>query len=522
MKTSPFYDLYFRLFLFLKIFIISSLTSLAQNPNIILIVTDQQRWDAVGYVGNSKALTPNLDELAKEGVHFTNAYSSTPSCTPARAALLTGMSPWGHGLLGYGPIARQYPFEMPKMLKENGYYTYGIGKMHWTPQRTLHGFHGTLLDESGRVESDGFISDYRTWFKLKAPGKDPDQTGILWNEHNADVYQLEEHLHPDHWKAEMAVDFINNYKLDNPLFLKVSFARPHSPYDPPKRFLEMYEDLPIDAPIMGEWSEKYRKFPNEREAAFGDFGEEHAIKSRKHYLALVTFIDEQIGKIIQALKENDKYDNSLILFVSDHGDMLGDHHHWRKTYAYEGSSKVPMIVKPPMSFEWDHQLEKISHPVELRDILPTFLDVAGINKPLEMEGTSLLKLISDPLTQDWRSFIDLEHASTYIFDNYWVALTDGKMKYIWFFSTGEEQLFDLVNDQGETKNIANQQQHNDQLLLWRKRMIDHLNVRGESFVKDGQLVKRSTNLLFGPNYPNLQLSPAQSMEFWLKESPNRF
>lgn len=499
------------------IFVFAFYNSFAQKPHIILIVTDQQRFDAVGYLEGSNIITPHLNQLAEEGVYFSNAYSSTPSCTPARAALLTGMSPWGHGMLGYAKVARQYPYEMPGMLRDLDYYTYGIGKMHWTPQKTLHGFHGTLVDESGRIESDGFISDYRTWFKLNAPSQDPDETGILWNEHNAKVYQLDEHLHPDHWKSEMAVEFLQNYDLDNPLFLKVSFARPHSPYDPPRRFLDLYEDLPIKAPFEGEWSEKFRDFPKEREAAFGDFGVDHAVHSRRHYFALVTFIDEQIGKIMAALKEKNMYDNSLILFVSDHGDMLGDHHHWRKTYAYEGSSKVPLVIKPPKSFDYDTSLEKLPHPVEIRDILPTFLEAAGGIKPNTMEGSSLLGLLTDPNTEEWRKYIDLEHASTYVFDNYWAALTDGREKYIWFFSTGEEQLFDLEKDPGETTNLISNKVYSTRLELWRSGMINHLKERGEGFVKDGMLVKRTTNLLLSPNYPDKEWSNQESLKFWREE-----
>jgi len=123
-----------------------------KQPNIIFIMTDQQRADALGCMGNPAVVSPNIDNIAKQGVMFINGYSSVPSCTPARAGLLTGMSPWHHGMLGYGRVARKYKYEMPEMLKEAGYYTFGIGKMHWFPQKALHGFNGTLTDESGRVE----------------------------------------------------------------------------------------------------------------------------------------------------------------------------------------------------------------------------------------------------------------------------------------------------------------------------------------------------------------------------------
>ena len=120
-------------------------TAYAQKqPHIILIMTDQQRSDAIGCMGNEAVISPHTDALAAEGTLFTKGYSSCPSSTPARAGLLTGMSPWHHGMLGYGKQASSYTYEMPRMLKEAGYFTFGIGKMHWNPQRTKHGFDGTL------------------------------------------------------------------------------------------------------------------------------------------------------------------------------------------------------------------------------------------------------------------------------------------------------------------------------------------------------------------------------------------
>ena len=149
-----------------------------QQPHIILIVSDQHRGDALNCMGNPSVITPNLDALAQDGTLFTNGYSSAPSSTPARSGLLTGLSPWHHGMLGYGRVGSQYRYEMPQMLRDLNYFTFGIGKMHWFPQKALHGFHGTLVDESGRVETKDFISDYRLWFQMQAPGLNPDSTGI--------------------------------------------------------------------------------------------------------------------------------------------------------------------------------------------------------------------------------------------------------------------------------------------------------------------------------------------------------
>ncbi|MFC1726280.1 arylsulfatase [candidate division KSB1 bacterium] len=473
----------------------------SKKPHIIFIMTDQHRADALGCAGNSSILTPNIDSIAYGGVRFKNGFTAVPSCTPARAGLLTGLSPWNHGMLGYGRVADKYKYEMPEMLKNAGYYTFGIGKMHFYPQKALHGFHGTLVDSSGRVETEGYVSDYRKWFKEKAPELNPDATGIGWNEHRAGIYVNPEELHPTYWNGQAAVDFINKYDMEKPLFLKVSFARPHSPYDPPKRYLDMYKDGKIPEPVVGDWAKEFADFPKTKNAAFGDFGKEHAINSRRHYYANITFIDDQVGKIIDALKRKGMYENSLITFTADHGDMLGDHFHWRKTYAYRGSANIPYLMKLPV---WMDSVVKrgsqLDYPVELRDFLPTFLDVCGENVPAGMDGKSLLKLIREK-NPEWREYIDLEHATCYRKENYWAALTDGKIKYIFCFYTGSEQLFNLKNDPDELHDLVSDRKYSNILKLWRERMVNHLLERGEGFVRNGKLQVRKETLLYSPNYP---------------------
>lgn len=475
-----------------------------KSPHIILIMTDQQRGDAMGCAGNMSVISPNIDRLAAEGHLFRNAYTASPSSTPARAGLLTGMSPWHHGLLGYGQVAERYQYEMPQMLKDLGYHTLGIGKMHWNPQNVLHGFEATIIDESGRVESPYFMSDYRKWFHTQAFGLTPDSTGIGWNAHGAKAYALPEKLHPTVWTGDRAVEAIEGYTSDQPLFLKVSFARPHSPYDPPQRILDMYQDRDIPKPFIGNWCGNLpeESHPEKNPEAFkGNFGTEYAQNSRRYYYASITFIDEQVGRIIEELKKKGMYENSLICFVADHGDMLGDHYLWRKTYAYEGSSAIPYIIKLPYS---GRQVKKdgtpIDEPVELRDLLPTFLAINGAEIPEAIDGMSLLPLM-EKKKYTWRKFIDIEHATAYWQNNYWCALTDGKVKYIWFFLTGEEQLFDLVNDPGELNNLSKDSSSQRQLELMRKAMAEHLQERGEEWVKDGKLVVRKKSLLYSPNYP---------------------
>ena len=176
-----------------------------------------------------------------------------------------------------------------------------------------------------------------------------------------------------------------------------------------RRILDMYGDIEMDGPAKGEWSRHIGEDITDPkaapEAAFGQFGDEYVKNSKKHYYASVTFVDEQVGRIIRALKDKGMYDDAVICFVSDHGDMMGDHNHWRKTYAYEGSAAIPFIVKLPESIYGEHGKGTVSDlPVELRDILPTFLDAAGGTVPEDMDGMSLLPLIKGKNTE-WRRWI---------------------------------------------------------------------------------------------------------------------
>lgn len=472
-----------------------------RRPNILFLMADQFRGDCVGADGNPVIQTPHLDRLASEGFLFHRAYSSTPSCTPARAALLTGLSPWHHGQLGYGRVAEQYPFEKPRALRDAGYHTFAVGKMHWHPQRNGHGYHRVVLDESGREQTPEFRSDYRCWFMSQAPHLDPDATGIGWNDHRAAAYALPEELHPTRWTADVAVNFLEGYAGAEPFFMKVSFARPHSPYDPPKRWMDAYADAPLPPAAVGGWAAKYAPRSDDTDSLWhGDLGPEKARHARQGYYGSISFLDEQIGRVLAALEMRGELENTLILFTADHGDMTGDHHLWRKTYAYEASARIPMILRCPKGWETAPAGTRIDRPVELRDVLPTFLDAAGTEAPIPLDGKSLLELARNPEAA-WRPWIDLEHCQCYAESHNWTALTDGRRKYIYQFLDGQEQLFDLDNDPAELNDLAADPAHANELGAWRGRMIAHLEERGEAFVKNGRLVTRPKGVLYSPNYP---------------------
>ncbi|MBI3877913.1 MAG: arylsulfatase [Verrucomicrobia bacterium] len=482
------------------------------RPNILFLMTDQQRFDCAGIYGNRVIRTPNIDRIGREGAVFRCAYSSTPTCTPARSALLTGLSPWHHGMLGMTNMAQRYPLEKPQALHDAGYYAATIGKQHFHPMRNGHGYDRMILDEHcacGNVHDPQAVvrragedrSDYEAWFFSQAPTLDPHATGLGWNDYPAKAFALPERLHATRWTGDTAVNFLNEYNRKEPFFLKVSFIRPHSPYDPPRRFMEAYREDEMPAPHIGDWAERHaqRGAKHANELWQGDLGIEQARRSRRGYYGSISFIDEQVGRIRAALEKRGQLENTFILFVSDHGDMTGDHHLWRKSYAYESSARVPFFVRPPAAMNLKRGQVR-DECVEIRDILPTFLDVAGQKPPAQLDGRSVLPLLRGDAAQ-WRPWMDLEHHICYSPLNNYSALTDGRSKYIFHAHHGEEQFFDLKEDPGELRDLAKDPAQSKRVREWRERLVKHLAPRGEKFVANGDLVPRPKGLLYSPNYP---------------------
>jgi arylsulfatase A-like enzyme len=396
-----------------------------------------------------------------------------------------------------GGIAQRYPVEMPRALRDAGYHTTAIGKLHYTVQRNLHGYHQGLLDESGRVETPDFRSDYRSWFWSQAPHLDPDATGVGWNDYDARPYALPERLHPTAWIGETAARWIEGYDRSEPFFLKVSFERPHSPYDPPEHFWRRYDDAPLPSAVVAPWAAKYGKPDGKQSDAWhGDFGAAQVRRSRQGYYGSIEFVDQQIGRVLEALERRGFTKETLILFLSDHGDMLGDHHLWRKSYAYDASARVPFLMRLT-----DGPRGVVNENlVELRDVLPTFLDAAGAPPSRPLDGRSLIPLVTGK-SSDWRDWLDLEHGICYSPDNHWNALADARYKYILHARDASEQLFDLVADPHELRDLSGDPASEPGLRQWRSRMIEHLAPRGDHWVKSGHLVPREKDPDHSPNFP---------------------
>ncbi len=490
----------------------TALNAKSNKINILFLMDDQHRGDCIGADGAEWVDTPNLDKLASEGALFKKAYSSLPSCRPARASILTGRSPWGHGLLLYAPIPPSYKNGMPQWFTDAGYRTYAVGKMHFDSH--LHGYQTVILEEAWRwVTKENFKGDYRKWFEKKYPHKDVDATGLSYIDHRGNhPFLYKDKLHPTNWTAERGIDFLENYCGSRPWFLKVSFKRPHPPFDPPKRLLDKYKDSNLPKAKVGKWAEeKFGKFKGRLEenpsSPRGNYPESDIHESRAAYYASISHVDEQVGRVIKALKKRGEYKNTLILFTSDHGDMMGDQHLWRKTYPYEPSARVPMIIRWPEKLNLNAKRgQKIKKPVELRDIFPTFASATDLSVPPQVEGDNMLKLIKNNNCH-WREVLDLEHGTCYWKENAWTALTDGKYKYIYFTLTGEQQLFDLEKDPYELTDLASDDKNSDLLKEWRKKMAEHLSERGEPWVKGVDLAIQKKSITYGPNSPIKKAPP---------------
>ena len=407
-------------------------------------------------------------------------------------------------MFGYSRVAPRYENELPRMIRESGYYAVGIGKMHFHPQRNTHGYDKTILDESGRVESKDFVSDYRQWFKSVAPELDPDATGIGWNDHRAKPYVLPERLHPTRWTGDQAVEFLEGYQDDRAVSAE-GLVRPAA--QPLRRAAAMVGALPGRGPArarcVGDWAERHaqRGKPHSDSLWQGDLGPEAPRLARQGYYGNVSFIDEQIGRILEVLRKRGWLDNTLILFTADHGDMLGDHHLWRKTYGYEPSARIPMLVRWP---EWmpgsagpgPRPAGRASRrPARRFSMPPGQLRPQASSTAGACWSWSAARPTAGASTSTWSTPRATPRRTI------GPGLTDGRIKYIYYAPDGRQQLFDLVKDPHETRDLSAVPEAPSCSRRGARRMVEHLAERGEPFVVDGDLGIRKKRTLFSPNYP---------------------
>ncbi len=393
------------------------------KPNIVLIMVDQMRGDCLGVNGNEFIETPNLDMMATEGYNFENAYTAVPSCIASRAAILTGMSQKSHGRVGYEDgVSWNYKNTIASEFSKAGYHTQCIGKMHVYPERNLCGFHNIMLHDgylhfarnkegkaSTQIEQ---CDDYLKWFReKKGHNVDLIDIGLDCNSWVSRPWGYEENLHPTNWVVNESIDFLRRRDPSKPFFLKMSFVRPHSPLDPPKFYFDMYKDEDLPEPLMGDWANKDDEENRGKDinCVKGIINNKALKRAKAAYYGSITHIDHQIGRFLIALSEYGELNNTIFLFVSDHGDMMGDHNWFRKGIPYEGSSRVPFFIYDPGNLLKGKKGKVFDEVLELRDIMPTLLDFAHISIPDSVEGLSLKDLIEER-NSTWREYIHGEHS----------------------------------------------------------------------------------------------------------------
>lgn len=458
------------------------------NPNVVLVCVDQWRGDALGCEGHPFAMTPHLDQLAAEGVRFSRAYAATPSCVASRASLYTGLSQTSTRRVGYQDgIEWDHAVTLGSEFTNAGYQTQAIGKLHVYPERSQIGFQHVILHDGylhfarKKPRDIGLIDDYIVWLREKTgnPRADYFDNGVNCNSQVARPWDKDEALHPTTWIVTEAIDFLRRRDTRKPFFLYLGFHRPHPPYDPPQWAFQQYMDLEMPDPPVGDWADavlgpyddSWRADPNVTRLSGPRYR-----RARAGYFGHISHIDLQINRFLETLAEYGLRQGTVICFVSDHGEMLGDHNAFRKVLPYEGSARVPLLLSGPGIPGHRVVEDKV---IELRDILPTLLDSAGLARPEGIDGCSAVPLLGGE-RHPWREFLHGEHTA---FGQSVHYLTDGRHKYVWWSGTGREQLFDLRDDPEERHDLGSTPSS-----PWRQRLIQCLEGREEQFVSEGALI----------------------------------
>jgi arylsulfatase A-like enzyme len=458
-------------------------------PDILLIMPDQWRGDALSVLDCAGVDTPRLDQLAAEGALFRRAYATVPSCIPARYAMLTGLHPQTSGVVGFAAKPITTP-TLPGMLAEAGYQTVLVGRnMHQLPASGDCGYRERILG-STYIDDDA----YGRFLRNAAPRtggirKLVETLGLNFNLWQAEPWPLKDAWHPNEWIIDQSRNIIGQAKGDGPLFITTSFYAPHPPLFPPGKHFENCLNKNLPEIARGNWVEWDDIDPQGNRSGHRVLLEGEVLRqAQAGYYGLIDHIDAQIGKLIEEFKTRSRRAGRpwVIVFTSDHGEMLGDHGYFRKCEPFEGSANVPLLIagSPGMGFQKELRIEE---PVCLEDLMPTLLAMAGTNLPDHLDGVNLLPALraEDGEIRDWLHF---EHAPCYSAQQAFHALTDGEWKYIWRPLDGSELLFNLKQDPREEHDLSPNPAATQTLTQWRKRLVARLTDRPEQFVEDGQLV----------------------------------
>ena len=383
-----------------------------------------------------------------------------------------------------------HPFDaptLPQALRDGGYTTAVVGRyMHQSPYERSYGYDTRILGSTYILDDD-----YARMFAREAPSFGGVRgVGLSYNGWQARPWPLAEHLHPTHWTIRQARELIDRHNEKVPLFLTTSFLAPHPPLFPPAFYMDRYLRLDLPRPSIGSWAQPP---PNDGLGVGVDAHRtvlrgEGLRSAQAGYYGLINHLDDQLYWLITEFKAKSVAMGRLwvILFTTDHGEMLGDHYFFRKCEPYEGASRIPFLIQGSEELGLASGVVCDS-PVCLEDILPTLLDLAGLATPESVDGASLVPILRGAETQA-RQYLHGEHAPCYSEDQAYHLLTDGLRKYVWRPLDGSEQLFDLRRDPQELYDLHRETRMSAELTLWRQRMIERLRDRPEGFTDGVRLV----------------------------------
>ena len=446
------------------------------RPNILWICTDQQRYDTIHALGNEHIATPNIDRLVAEGTAFNHAFCQSPICTPSRASFLTGMYPSSvHGCSNGNDYWSEAAPLVTKLLADEAEYDCGLaGKLH------LAGAHGRIEPRG----NDGYrvfhwSHDSRDqWPEGHAYADWVRKEGHVLAELREDTASLPPELHQTTWCADRAIDFICE-KREYPWLMSVNIFDPHSPFDPPREYLERYDPGMLPDPL---WSDKdplaHEMLGPVDGATSIDLDQAKEVLAA--YYAMIELIDDNVGRMLQTLEESGQREDTLVIFTSDHGELVGDHQ-----LVGKGCRFYESLVRVPLICSWPGQVREgviCDALVELVDIAPTLLELAGVPLPERMQGRSLWPLLTGA-TAEHRDFVRSEYyralnpdapGREHLQGTYATMIRDHRYKLVAYHDRDIGELFDLEVDPGEFDNLWTDPAYADLRFTLLKRNFDAL------------------------------------------------
>ncbi len=442
-----------------------------KQPNVLLIISDDHAAYVSGTYGNPKAKTPNIDRFAETGVKFTHAFVNCPMCTPSRQSFITGRLPHSIPLTQLRtPLPDETTVTLAEVLKEQGYDTAAIGKMHFN-SNLKHGF-DLRLDHA----------EHRRYLKEHPPRPVPEEIEVLppwkpfrdpasiWLNGMYHSYGAYDEDMAGTWFARQGQEYLRKDR-DNPFFLTVSFYEPHSPFRFPIEYSDMFDPASFKVPEPGpedDW-----QIPE----IFRDLTVEEKQKITASYYTSTAFMDKNVGLVLDTLKETGLDDNTLVIYIGDHGYSLGHHGRFEKHTSFEESVHAPMIWRLP---NCDRKGVSRDALVEFIDIFPTVANYCGARIPEEVEGINLLPIIEGKQTEG-RDYVFSEYYDTeeaMIRDHrYKLIFSSGKRRRQDGYQTGLPlpgrivRLYDMKNDPHEMKNLADQPKYENMIVIMKKEML---------------------------------------------------